>query len=88
MGQIENGSLARPDELVMTQDAQATTPSDTAANTLPAVRAPSTDAPRTPPHPPLPGQVHHRFEGIDPLDPDAYLNRELTWLNFAWRVLH
>ena len=43
---------------------------------------------RTPPHPPLPGRTDMTPQG--PLDPEAtefYLNRELTWLNFAWRVV-
>src|SRR5690606_25495360 len=44
---------------------------------------------RTPPHPAPPPRV-----GADPEQrpepdaPEAYLNRELTWLNFAWRVVH
>jgi polyphosphate kinase len=42
---------------------------------------------QTPPHPPLvrPGA---RWEiPADPRAPEAYLNRELTWLNFAFRVV-
>jgi len=52
-------------------------------------RASSQAPSRTPPHPPLPGrELGLPAEGT-PLDaPELYLNRELTWLNFSWRVLH
>lgn len=44
---------------------------------------------RTPPHPPLPGRAPSLPTESTPLDaPELYLNRELTWLNFAWRVIH
>lgn len=43
----------------------------------------------TPPHPPLPGHDESTPSGsFDTLGPDAFLNRELTWLNFAYRVAH
>ena len=42
---------------------------------------------RTPPHAVLQGRAG--TDGVvGPELPEAYLNRELTWLNFAWRVVH
>jgi polyphosphate kinase len=71
----------------MDPQANATPEPTTAANVAPT--STSTEGrPRTPPHPPMPGQTQIRCEGLTPDDPEAYLNRELTWINFAWRVLH
>jgi polyphosphate kinase len=43
----------------------------------------------TPPHPPMPGQKSWvAKDNYDELGPAAFLNRELTWLNFACRVAH
>ncbi len=43
----------------------------------------------TPPHPPLPGHDSWSTAGdLESLGPEAFLNRELTWLNFACRVAH
>jgi len=42
---------------------------------------------QTPPHPPLQdGRDMDPSEDIGPSSTEAFLNRELTWLNFAWRV--
>lgn len=42
---------------------------------------------QTPPHPPLASAPEPTAD--TPLDaPQLFLNRELTWLNFAWRVVH
>ena len=48
---------------------------------------PASECPRTPLDPtPLPSP---RDDGsYDLLAPECYLNRELTWLNFNYRVLH
>jgi polyphosphate kinase len=52
------------------------------------VEAPAKPA-RTPPHPPLPGRTSMAPEAEPSPDvAEFYLNRELTWLNFAWRVVH
>ncbi len=41
----------------------------------------------SPPHPPLPGRDDMEPQGpLEPSSTEFYLNRELTWLNFAWRV--
>ena len=61
-------------------------PAEPPANAAPADR---TAPVRTPPAPPPPPRVSTDVE--DPPNPKAtqyYLNRELTWLNFAWRVVH
>ncbi len=43
----------------------------------------------TPPSPGLPPEWPSAGpDGFDLSSPDLYLNRELTWLNFCWRVLH
>jgi len=43
----------------------------------------------TPPSPGLPPELPSAGpDGFDLLSPALYLNRELTWLNFCWRVLH
>lgn len=43
----------------------------------------------TPPSPGLPPELPSAGpDGFDLSSPALYLNRELTWLNFCWRVLH
>ena len=42
----------------------------------------------TPPPPKLPVSASHDPKKPDLDSSDFYLNRELTWLNFNWRVLH
>ncbi len=45
--------------------------------------------PTTPPHPLPPAKTApDTGEQLDLRAPELYLNRELTWLNFNWRVLH
>ena len=67
------------------------TPRSTATEAAEPARAeaekPEPPPPRTPVAPGLPETLP---EGPPPPPPagDYYLNRELTWLNFAWRVLH
>jgi polyphosphate kinase len=73
----------------VTDDARsnAPVPSGTPANAAPP--PPSAKPARTPPAPPPPPRVSTERE--DPPDPRAQqyvLNREFTWLNFAWRVVH
>ena len=79
----------------MTIDTDAPTSSHAVADTdstdtsgsAPAESKP--DAGVTPPHPPLPGHEHWEAgESFEVLGPDTFLNRELTWLNFAYRVAH
>jgi polyphosphate kinase len=48
-------------------------------------RAPSSEPARTPP---APGPGVEAIASSDLSSPSLYLNRELTWLNFNWRVLH
>ena len=72
----------------MDSDATTLAPTDTE----PAAEAPTgaedvRPAVSTPPHPPMPGETSTEIAGpFDRLGPATYLNRELTWLNFAWRV--
>lgn len=59
-----------------------------AAN-APVVAATSDDpSTRTPPHPPLERAGASWEIPADLRAPEAFLNRELTWLNFAFRVVH
>jgi polyphosphate kinase len=72
----------------VSQDAHSSRPVPSLA---PANAAPPDDGKpaRTPAAPPSPPRVCVDHE--DPPNPEAkqyYLNRELTWLNFAWRVVH
>lgn len=65
-----------------------TTPSTAAAND-PVAPAPAADpGPRTPAHPPLPRCIDTWAAPPDATAPEALLSRELTWLNFAFRVVH
>ena len=50
--------------------------------------AETADSPRTPPSPVPPPVVEPGGDGVDLSRPEYYLNRELTWLNFNFRVLH
>ena len=43
---------------------------------------------RTPPQAPPPRLSGSWAQPTDANVPEAYFNRELTWLNFAWRVVH
>src|SRR4029079_15831979 len=77
---------------------------DTEVEPAPSRPTTTTEPARTPPQAPPPrlvGSRHHpapqapppRLVGswAQPADanaPEAYFNRELTWLNFAWRVVH
>lgn len=54
-----------------------------------AVAARGKDRPTTPPTAGELGKLREPgSDGYDLSDPALYLNRELTWLNFNWRVLH
>jgi polyphosphate kinase len=69
-----------------------TKPLDAAANDpvepTAATPDPSPRPASTPAHPPSPRILGTWAQPADPLAPEAYLNRELTWLNFAFRVVH
>jgi polyphosphate kinase len=55
----------------------------------PEPEAPAPEPARTPPHPLPPTKTSPDADGeLDLRAPELYLNRELTWLNFNWRVLH
>jgi len=51
-----------------------------------AARRPN--ATRTPSHSPLGEEKTSDLAALGLDAPELYLNRELTWLNFNWRVLH
>lgn len=73
------------------QDAPVSIPAD--EESQPKVdRTPASPRPAAPRTPPATGLTDLVFDpSAEPPSPpagDAYLNRELTWLNFAWRVVH
>ncbi|MCR9160324.1 MAG: polyphosphate kinase 1 [Nannocystaceae bacterium] len=64
-------------------------PTHESADSAPRPAHDDAEAIQTPPHPPLPGQESWAAkDDYAELGPEAFLNRELTWLNFAYRVAH
>jgi polyphosphate kinase len=62
---------------------------DAGPSVLPSPAEAPREPARTPPHAPPPGRAAASPDTpLTPDSPEAYLNRELTWLNFAWRVVH
>lgn len=73
----------------MTEDRTDHPSADTTADDRGDAHRPTRGPARTPPHPSLPGRAPSLPLQSTALDsPDLFLNRELTWLNFAWRVIH
>jgi polyphosphate kinase len=54
----------------------------------PAAPAPAPSGARTPPHPPLARAGDAWARPTDPTAPEAFLNREMTWLIWTHRVIH
>ena len=80
-------AAATPAPSTSTSTTTSTTTSTSTSTSTTTPTTTETPAPRTPAAPGLPEELP---EGAPPLPPagDYYLNRELTWLNFAWRVLN